>query len=173
MVLSRVAFVLVIGATLPGCGTDRHPDPRPPAEIAAPSPGSWRALARDLAHDLAHDLARGAAERGAPVPAVLASIDGGAPAYFRDLLLAGLLDRGLRIAATGDAPLRIECRTTPLGVLPMPRGIRGRPAAAPGEILVLCLLARDGAYIAAARGSLPVPARPEPPAGGIVIGVTG
>jgi hypothetical protein len=170
MALPRVPFALVVGAALlVGCGTDGNPDPRTPAEIAAPSPGNWRALARDLAHD----VARGAAERGAPAPAVLASVHGGAPAYFRDLLLAELLERGLRVAATGEAPLRIDCRTTPLGVVPMPRGISGRPAAAPGEILVLCLLAHDGAYVAAARGTLPVPARPEPPAEGIVIEVTG
>lgn len=170
MAPSRVLVALVASAALLGCGTDGELDPRTPAEIAAPSPGEWRALARDLADGLARDVA----ERGASVPAALASVDGGAPAYFRDLLLTELLDRGLRIAATGAAPLRIACRATALGVVPIPRGIRGTPAASPGEILVLCLLAHDGAYIAAAQGSLPVPARPEPPVeGGIVIEVTG
>jgi hypothetical protein len=169
MASSRVLFALVTGAALLGCGTDGEFDPRTPAEIAAPSHGDWRALARDLADGIARDVA----ERGALVPVTLAPVDGGAPAYFRDLLLTELLDRGLRIAVTGEAPLRIECRATALGVVPVPRGIRGNPAASPGEILVLCLLARDGAYIAATRRSLPVPARPEPPGEGIVIEVTG
>ena len=106
-------------------------------------------------------------------PAVLASVGGGAPTYFRDLLLAELLDRGMRIAATAEAPLRIECRTSSLGVVPILRGARSSPATPPGEILVLCLLARDGVYIAAAQRSLVAPARPEPPVEGIVIEVTG
>jgi hypothetical protein len=169
MTLSRVLFALVVGTALLGCGTDGGPDPRTPAEMAAPSHLDWRALARDLADD----IARGAAERGASAPAVLASVDGGAPAYFRDLLLAELLDRGMRIAETGEAPLRIGCRSTSLGVLPILRGARRSPSTPPGEILVLCLLAHDGAYIAAAQRSLVAPARPEPPVEGIVIEVTG
>jgi hypothetical protein len=169
MILSRVPFALVVSTALLGCGTDERPDPRTPAEMAAPSHLDWRALARDLADD----VARGAAERGASGPAVLASVDGGAPDYFRDLLLAELLDRGVRIAETGEAPLRIGCRTTSLGVVPILRGARRSPATPPGEILVLCLLAHDGAYIAAAQRSLVAPGRPEPPAEGIVIEVTG
>jgi hypothetical protein len=129
----------------------------------------WRALARDLADD----ITRSASERGAAGPAVLASVAGGAPAYFRDLLLAELLDRGTRIADTAEAPLRIECRTTSLGVEPILRGARGNPATPPGEILVLCLLAHDGTYIAATQRSLVAPAHPEPPVEGIVIEVTG
>lgn len=169
MALSRVALALVAGTALLGCGTDGEPGPRTPAELAAPSHQDWRALARDLADD----IARGAAERDAPGPAVLASVDGDAPIYFRDLLLAELLDRGMRIAETAEAPLRIGCRTTSLGVVPIVRGARGSAATSPGEILVLCLLAHDGAYIAAAQGSLVAPARPEPTAEGIVIEVTG
>ena len=169
MAVSRVLFALVVGTALLGCGTDGGPGPRTPAEMAAPSHLDWRALARDLADD----IARGAAERGALDPAVLTSVGGGAPAYFRDLLLAELLDRGMRIAETAEAPLRIECRTTSLGVVPVLRGARGSPGTPPGEILVLCLLAHDGAYIAAAQRSLVAPARPEPPVEGIVIEVTG
>ena len=169
MALSRVPFALVVVTALLGCGTDEGPDPRTPAEMAAPSHLDWRALARDLADD----ITGGAAERGASGPAVLASVEGGAPAYFHDLLLAELLDRGMRIAETAEAPLRIECRTTSLGVVPVLRGAGGSPGTPPGEILVLCLLAHDGAYIAAAQRSLVAPARPEPPAEGIVIEVTG
>jgi hypothetical protein len=169
MALSRVPFALIVGTALLGCGTDGGPGPRTPAEMAAPSHLDWRALARDLADD----VARAAAERGASGPAVLAWVDGGAPDYFRDLLLAELLDRGVRIAETGEAPLRIGCRTTSLGVVPVLRGARRSPVTPPGEILVLCLLAHDGAYIAAAQRSLVAPARPEPPAEGIVIEVTG
>jgi hypothetical protein len=55
----------------------------------------------------------------------------------------------------------------------MLRGARGNSVTPPGEILVLCLLAHDGAYIAAAQRSLITPARPEPPVEGIVIEVTG
>jgi hypothetical protein len=169
MVASRVLFAVVVGAALLGCGTDEGPDPRTPAEMAAPSHLEWRALARDLADDIAPEVA----ERGASSPAVPASIDGGAPVYLRDLLLAELLDRGVRIAAAGEAPLRIECRITSLGVVPILRGARGSPATPPGEILVLCLLAHDGAYIAAAQRSLLTPAHPEPPVEGIAIEVTG
>jgi hypothetical protein len=57
--------------------------------------------------------------------------------------------------------------------VPILRGARRSPATPPGEILVLCLLAHDGAYIAAAQRSLVAPARPEPPDEGIVIEVTG
>lgn len=169
MALSRVPFALIVGTALLACGTHGGPGPQTPAEMAAPSHLDWRALARDLAGD----IARHAAERGPSGPAVLASVDGGAPAYFRDLLLAQLLDRGVRIAETAQAPLRIECRTTSLGVVPVLRGARGSPGTPPGEILVLCLLAHDGAYVAAAERSLMAPARPEPPVEGIVIEVTG
>ena len=169
MALARVPFALVVGVALLGCGTDEGPDLRTPAEIAAPSHLDWRALARDLADDIAGR----AAERGALGPAVLASVDGGAPAYFNDLLLAELLDHGVRIAKTAEAPLRIECRTTSLGVVPILRGARGSPGTPPGEILVLCLLARDDVYIAAAQRSLVAPARPEPPVEGVVIEVVG
>jgi hypothetical protein len=170
MAVLRVSCALVVvGTALLGCGTDVGPDPRTPAEMTAPSHLDWRALARDLADE----IARGAAERGDLGPAVLASVRGGAPAYFRDLLLAELVGRGMRIAETAEAPLRIECRTTSLGVVPILRGARGNSATPPGEILVLCLLARDGAYIAAAQRSLVAPAHPEPPVEGIVIEVTG
>ena len=169
MTLSHVLSALVVSTALLGCGTDERPDPRTPAEMAAPSHLDWRVLARDLGED----IARNAAERGVSGPAVLASVDGGAPAYFRDLLLAELLDRGMRIAETGEAPFRIGCRTSSLGVVPVLRGARRSPSTPPGEILVLCLLAHDGAYIAAAQRSLVVPARPEPPVEGIVIEVTG
>jgi hypothetical protein len=169
MALSRVPFALVVGTALLGCGTDGGPGRRIPAEITAPSHLDWRALARDLADDIAGR----AAEHSALGPAVLASVDGVAPVYFNDLLLAELLDRGVRIAETAEAPLRIECRTTSLGVVPILRGARGSRGTPPGEILVLCLLARDGVYIAAAQRSLVAPARPEPPVEGIVIEVTG
>jgi hypothetical protein len=115
MALSRVSVALVVGTALLGCGTDEGLDPRTPAEMAAPSHLDWRALARDLAND----ITGAAAERGASGPAVLASVEGGAPAYFRDLLLAELLDRGMRIAETAQAPLRIECRASSLGVVPI------------------------------------------------------
>jgi hypothetical protein len=168
MALARVPFALSVCAALLGCGTDGGLGPRTAAEMAAPSQQDWRALARDLADDIAH----GAAERSTSGPAVL-SVDGGAPAYFRDLLLAELLDRGVRIAETGEAPLHIGCRTTSLGVVPTLRGARGSAATSPGEILVLCFLTHEGTYIAAARRSLVVPARPGPPAEGIAIEVTG
>jgi hypothetical protein len=169
MARSRIPLALIVGAALLGCSTDKGSDPRTLAEMSAPSPQDWRTLA----HELADDIARGAAQRGASDLAVLASVDGGAPAYFRELLLAELLERGLRITDTGQAPLRIECRTAPLGVMPLPRGTRGSPGTSPGEILVLCLLAHDGAFIAAAQRLLPVPGRPEPPDEGIVLEVTG
>jgi hypothetical protein len=170
MAVSRVSFVLVVvGIALLGCGTDEGPDLPTAAELAAPSHQDWRSLARDLADGIAGRMA----EQGALGPAVLVSVGSGAPAYFRDVLLAELLDRGTRIADTAEAPLRIECRTTSLGVEPLLRGARGNPDSPPGEILVLCLLAHDGTYIAATQRSLVTPARPEPPVEGIVIGVTG
>jgi hypothetical protein len=152
-----------------GCGTDEGPDLRTAAELAAPSHQDWRSVARDLADDIAGRVA----ERGALGPADLASVGGGAPPYFRDVLLAELLERGIQIADTAEAPLRIECRTTSLGVVPILRGAKGSPARPAGEILVLCLLAHDGTYIAATQRSLVTPARPEPAAEGIVIEVTG
>jgi hypothetical protein len=169
MCLSRVPVALVVGIALLGCGTDEEPDLRTAAELAVPSHQDWRSLARDLADDIAGRVA----EQGALGPAVLATFGGGAPAYFREVLLAELLDRGTRITNTAEAPLRIECRTTSLGVEPIVRGARGSPTSPPGEILVLCLLAHDGTYIAATQRSLATPARPEPPAEGIVIEVTG
>jgi hypothetical protein len=169
MPLLRTSFALVVGIALLGCGTDEGPDLRTAAELAAPSHEDWRTLTRDLADDIAGRVA----EQGGLGPAVLASVGGGAPAYFRDVLLVELLDRGMQIAETAEAPLRIECRTTSLGVVPILRGARGSPASPPGEILVLCLLAHDGTYIAATQRSLATPARPEPPAEGIVIEVTG
>jgi hypothetical protein len=169
MVVLRVPLALVVGIALLGCGTDEGPNLRTAAELAAPSHQDWRSLARDLADDIAGRMA----EQGALGPAVLASVRGGAPAYFRDLLLAELVGRGMRIAETAEAPLRIECRIASLGVVPILRGARGDSATPPGEILVLCLLAHDGAYIAAAQRSLITPARTEPPVEGIVIEVTG
>lgn len=169
MCLSRVPVALVVGIALLGCGTDEGPDLRTAAELAVPSHQDWRGLARDLADDIAGRVT----EQGALGPAVLGSVGGGAPAYFREVLLAELLDRGTRITNAAEAPLRIECRTTSLGVEPILRGARGSPASPPGEILVLCLLAHDGTYIAATQRSLATPAHPEPPAEGIVIEVTG
>jgi hypothetical protein len=166
MAFLRVPFALIVGVALLGCGTDEGADLRTAAELAAPSHQEWRSLAGDLADDIAERVPEG--DFG---PAVLAAVGGGAPLYFRDLLLAELLDRGMQIAET--APLRIECRTTSLGVVPILRGARGSPASPPGEILVLCLLAHDGTYIAATQRSLVTPVRPEPPAEGIVIEVTG
>jgi hypothetical protein len=156
MALLRVPLALIVGVALLGCGSDEGPDLRTAAELAAPSHQEWRSLARDLADDIAGRMA----EQGAFGPAVLASVGGGAPPYFRDVLLA-------------EARLRIECRTTSLGVVPILRGARGNPASPPGEILVLCLLAHDGTYLAATQRSLVTPARPEPPAEGIVVEVTG
>jgi hypothetical protein len=169
MALLRVPLALIVGVALLGCGSDEGPDLRTAAELAAPSHQEWRSLARDLADDIAGRMA----EQGAFGPAVLASVGGGAPPYFRDVLLAELLDRGIQITETAEAPLRIECRTTSLGVVPILRGARGNPASPPGEILVLCLLAHDGTYLAATQRSLVTPARPEPPAEGIVVEVTG
>ena len=168
MAFLRVPFALIVGVALLGCGTDEGPDLRTAAELAAPSHQEWRSLAGDLADDIAERVPE--EDFG---PAVLAAVGGGAPLYFRDLLLAELLDRGMQIAETAEAPLRIECRTTSLGVVPILRGARGSPASPPGEILVLCLIAHDGSYISAAQQSLVTPARPEPPAEGIVIEVTG
>jgi hypothetical protein len=165
--LSRVPIAFGIGALLLGCsgGADR----RTPAELAAPSPEDWQGLAGDLADDI---VGR-AAEHDTSAPVVLMPVEGGAPPYFHDLLLAALLDHGVRVTATGEAPLRIGCRATPLGMVPHARGLTGSEATPPGEILVLCLLARDGTYIAAVQRSLPAPLAPEPPDQGIAVEVTG
>lgn len=164
----RVALLLVSGV-LPGCGAE-PPDLRSPAEIAAPSPDAWRAAARDLAAAIAER--RPAAETSEP--AVLDPVEGSAPPYFRDLLLADLIGNGIKIAQTGDWPLHLACRASEIGVLPATRGLTREPAALPsGEVLVLCLLARDGAYVASARHSLTVPAAALAPGGGTVIEVKG
>jgi hypothetical protein len=169
MYLPRVPVALVVGIALLGCGTDEGPDLRTAAELAVPSHQDWRSLARDLADDIAGRVTG----QGALGPAVLGTVGGGAPAYFREILLAELLARGTRITNAAEAPLRIECRTISLGVEPVLRGARGSPASPPGKTLVLCLLAHDGTYVAATQRSLATPARPEPPAEGIVIEVTG
>ena len=169
--VSRLVPVLLLSGALLGCSAaPPPPDPRTPNEIATPSLEEWRAVAHGLAADLAPDVAA----RSILGPASLAPVEGSAPAYFRDLLLADLIDEGVVIIeADTAASLRIACHATPIDVLPNPRGPMVAAAANPGEIFVLCLLAHDGAYLAMEERSLSVPPRPEAPARGIIIGVTG
>jgi hypothetical protein len=135
-----------------------------------PSLDDWRAVAHGLADDIAPDVAA----RTILGPASLAPIEGSAPTFFRDLLLADLVENGVPIVeADNAAALRIACRATPIEVVPTPRGpVTARPAQ-PGEIFVLCLIAHDGAYLAMEERSLSMSPRPEAPAKGIVIEVTG
>jgi hypothetical protein len=164
----RITLMLMSGALL-GCAA-KPPDLRPPAEITAPSPNAWRVAARDLAAA----IAKGAAARELSGPAILDPVQGSAPPYFRDLLLANLVENGMKVAETGESPLHLACRTTQVGVVPPTRGFTTDAAPLPpGEVFVLCLLARDGAYIASAQHSLSVPASTVVPAGGTVIEVKG
>lgn len=180
-----ISIALWAGALL-ACAAER-PDLRTPNEIAAPSLEDWRAAAHGLADDIADDIAPDVAARSvlgpaslAPTPpsdlgpASLAPIEGSAPTFFRDLLLADLIENGVPIVEEDDAAsLRIACRATPIDVLPNPRGpVTARPTH-PGEMMVLCLIAHDGAYLAVEERSLSMPVRPEPSPKGIVIEVTG
>ncbi|HEX2116247.1 MAG TPA: hypothetical protein VHM01_17725, partial [Alphaproteobacteria bacterium] len=62
-----------------------------PAEIASPAPDAWHDAANDLASTIHAKLAD--EERAGPLQ--LGAIQGDVPTYFRDLLLAGLIDRGV------------------------------------------------------------------------------
>lgn len=166
-----IPIALWAGALL-ACTAKPLPDPdlRTPNEIAAPSLEDWRAAAHGLADDIAGDIPR-PSDLG---PASLAPIEGSAPTFFRDLLLADLIENGVPIVEEdGAASLRIACRATPIDVVPNPRGpVTARPTH-PGEMMVLCLIAHDGAYLAVQERSLSMPVRPAPPPKGIVIEVTG
>jgi hypothetical protein len=161
----RVFFALICGA-LSACSTTPS-DVRAPTEITSPTPDDWRGAAQDLADDIAQH----AEKQGISEAASVAPLQGSAPPYFRDLLLANLLDRGVRVAEQGTPSVRIACRITPIGITPYPRGLTRAPATLRSEILALCLLERDGAYVAAARHVLPVPEGATQPAKGIVMEV--
>ena len=168
----RVLFVLIGGALVGCAGGHRElptPELRTPQELAMPAADAWGRAATALATD----LASGIAARKAEEPASLASIEGSAPAYFRDVLLANLIAHGARMAEPGTATsLAISCRATPVGVVPVPRGQITGPFALPGEILVLCLLTQNGVYVAAAHQSLSLPSTPPPQPTGVVLGIT-
>jgi hypothetical protein len=164
-----IPIMLSTGALL-ACTAATPTDPRTPSEMAAPRLDEWRAAAHGLANDIAPDVAA----RSILGPATLAPIEGSAPAFFRDLLLADLVENGVPIVeADGAAALRIACRATPVDVVPNPRGPIKTQLTPPGEIFVLCLIAHNGAYLAMEERSLSLPPRPEAPAKGIVIEVTG
>jgi hypothetical protein len=163
--------VALIASGLLACTAKPPTDPRLPSEIAAPSLEDWRAAAGDLASKIAQD----AAGRRLVGPATLSAVLGEVPPYFNDLLLANLVERGVQIAQlaeAGTAPLHITCRTAPGDISPYPRGLVVEPAQLRAEILIFCLLAHQGAYIAAQQHWLPV-RPPRPQTRGIVIEVTG
>jgi hypothetical protein len=164
----RLPVVFATGALL-ACAAERA-DLRVPTEVAAPSPEAWRVAARELAATIVADpVARELSQ-----PVILDPIQGSAPSYFRDLLLAEFIGRAVKIAEGGESPFHVACRTTPIGALPLTRGFTTTPAALPSaEIFILCLLARDGVYVASAQHSLFVPTSVQVPAGAVVIEVKG
>ncbi|MBV8650115.1 MAG: hypothetical protein JO255_01530 [Alphaproteobacteria bacterium] len=166
----RLLPVLLAAGTLMSCAAAAPTDPRTPSELAAPPLEDWRAAAHGLADDIAPDVAA----RSILGPASLAPIEGSAPSFFHDLLLADLVENGVPIVeADGAAALRIACRATPLDVIPTPRGqMRTHPLPS-AEIFVLCLIAHNGAYLAMEERSLSLPPRSETPAKAIVIEVSG
>ena len=161
----RISLALICGA-LSAC-TATAPDLSVPTEITSPTPDDWRRAA----HDLADNIAEHAEKQGGSEAAAVAPLQGNAPPYFRDLLVANLLDRGMRIAEGGAPSVRIACRITPIGITPLPRGVVRAPATLRSEILTLCLLEHDGAYVAAARHVLPAPEGERQPTKGIVMEV--
>ena len=166
--MTRISIVLCGIGLLAACA--RPPlDPRTPAEIASPAPDAWREAANDLADSIHAKL--GHEEIAGPLQ--LDAIHGDVPSYFRDLLLAGLVGRGVPVAETPEAPARIACRATTVGQAPRPRGLTHAAAALRAEILVLCLVDRGGTYVAAAQHILPIPPAERPPRRGVVIEVTG
>jgi hypothetical protein len=160
--------VALICAALSAC-TGAPPDARLPSEIAFPAPDDWRRAT----HDLAGDIVSLAEKQGISEAAAVAPVQGSAPPYFRDLLLADLLERGMRVTEEGTPSFKVTCRVTPIGISPHPRGLISAPAEPGGEILTLCLLEHDGAYVAAARRVLPVPENSRQPAKGVVMEVKG
>lgn len=169
MAYRHLCVVFATGA-LVACAANKPPDLRVPAETAAPSPAVWREAARVLAATIATD----AVTPEVAEPVILDPVQGSAPSYFRDFLLTELVARGLKITDSGGSPVHVECRITPIGVLPLTRGVASASAAVPAaQVFVLCLAARDGAYIASAELSLPVPAYPQVPVGGVVMEVKG
>lgn len=168
MAYQRLLVVFATGALL-ACAA-KTPELRVPAETAAPSTAVWREAARELAATIATDtVTRDVAE-----PVILDPVQGSAPSYFRDFLLAEFVARGLKIAESSESPVHVECRITPIGVLPLTRGVATASAALPGaHVFILCLAARDGAYTASGELWLPVPAYPRVPVGGVVMEVKG
>jgi hypothetical protein len=167
--LWRTLSVLFVGVLL-SC-TTKPVDPRQPTEIVAPSLEDWRAAAGDLAAKIAQD-ATAHPQTGL---ATLAPVEGDVPPYFNDLFLASLIGRGMRIAQLADGndgTLHITCRATPSEITPYPRGLTVPPTKSPAELLVFCLLAHQGVYIAAQRHALPTTYPPRPPRG-VVIEIKG
>jgi hypothetical protein len=166
--LWRTLSVLFVGGLL-ACTAKPPADPRLPMEIAAPSLEDWRSAAGDLAAKISQDAA------AYPQTATLAPVEGDVPPYFDDLFLASLIGRGMRIAERADGnngTLHITCRATPSEVAPFPRGLTAPPTKSRAELLVFCLLARQGVYIAAQRHTFPA-THPTRPTSGIVIEVKG
>jgi hypothetical protein len=158
----RFACLLLLGV-LAACTAQAPPAPAPRTQPEARPPASddWSGVARAVAEDLAKAAAGEEAK-----PTAVPSVQGAVPDYFRDLLIADLVELGVPVTEAKDAPARVACRVTPVGGPPSPRpslsgspspGPRGTAPAAPvrpGEALVLCFLMRDGAYIAGSRRSL-------------------
>jgi hypothetical protein len=172
MAYQRLLVVFATGALL-ACAA-KTPELRVPAETVAPSTAVWREAARELAATISTDIATDTVTRDVAEPVILDPVQGSAPSYFRDFLLAEFVARGLKIAESGESPVHVECRITPIGVLPLTRGVATASAALPGaQVFILCLAARDGAYTASGELWLPVPAYPQVPVGGVVMEVKG
>lgn len=166
---SCVPALLIGILMIAGCSAPKPPpEPRTPAEIAFPTPDDWRDAARDLA-SIIRDKATAYEIAG---PMELAPIQGNGPAYFRDLLLSALLDHDVQISGA-EAAAKIACRATPIGLVPRPRGLPTPSAAPSGEILILCVIEREGTYVAAAQRTLSMSPGDQRPTRGIVIEVTG
>jgi hypothetical protein len=160
---------LLLSSVLAACTAQAPPAPAPrtqpearlPAsEARPPASDDWSGVARAVAEDLAKAAAGEEAK-----PTAVPSVQGAVPDYFRDLLIADLVELGVPVTEAKDAPARVACRVTSVGgppprpslsgaPSPGPRGTSPAAPARPGEALVLCFLMRDGAYVAGSRRSL-------------------
>ncbi|WP_119459516.1 hypothetical protein [Rhodospirillaceae bacterium SYSU D60014] len=156
-------------ALLPGCSSDPDPiDPRTPAAAAVPGPEEWRAVAASIASEIADVLE----EREADLPVSLMPVYSAVPVDLYDILLAEFVLAGVPVAAEEDSPTALHCRVSTSGTAERPRGAVSVGPDPTAETVVLCLLAIEDRYVAAARRILQPQERDRSPSG-LVLRVSG